>query len=58
MKEFLPILEQSKSLNKEIAKTEDEINQRIYAFYSLEPDEIDLIESSTRKGSIILGLLH
>lgn len=58
MKDYMPILERSKLLRQEIAQVENELNQRIYAYYSLKRDEIDLIESSTSKGSIILGLFH
>ena len=58
MKDYMPILERSKLLSKEIAGIENELNQRIYAYYSLEPDEIDLIESSTNPGSVILSLLR
>jgi len=58
MKDYMPILERSKLLREEIGQAEKELNQRIYAYYSLKQDEIDLIESSTCKGSIILSLLH
>lgn len=58
MKDYMPILERSKLLRQEIARVENELNQRIYTYYSLEPDEINLIESSTSKGSILLSLLH
>lgn len=58
MKDYMPILERSKFLREEIAQAENELNQRIYAYYSLKQDEIELIESSTCKDSIILSLLH
>jgi len=57
MKDYMLILERSRILRKEIAQVEEELNQRIYVFYSLGPDEINLIESSTNPGSVILSLL-
>ena len=58
MKDYMPILERSKLLRREIARVENDLNQRIYTYYSLKPDEIDLIESSTSPGSVVLSLLR
>jgi len=58
MKDYIPVLERSKLLHQGIAQVEDELNQGIYAYYSLESDEIDLIQSSTNPGSVILSLLR
>jgi type I restriction-modification system DNA methylase subunit len=57
IKSYIPVLKRSKVLRTEISQVERKLNQKIYACYSLEPDEISLIESSTNSDSVILSLL-